>query len=170
MISIHNDSPYNTHDLKALVLRVADDVRGRKVNLKIAFGTHKGQYPHIRDGWGWIDLPLPKVAIAYGITRPELAWMIERLLWYHLGTTIQTRPDGGRFKADAYQYAEQYKIRLKPLKPETTKADKRAKKLAHAQYMLALHHSRLRRLQNIIKKWQRRVKIYSKPMPEKDSI
>jgi|SRR5579872_303001 len=123
-----------------------------------------------RDGWAIIDLPHPRVAVNYGLPMPELAWMIERFLWYHLGTTIQTRPGSGRFTANAYVYAEQYNIRLKSPKPEPTKTDKQAKKLAHAQAMLAQHQSRLKRIQTIIKKWQRKVKHYSKRLPEKENI
>lgn len=83
--------------------------------------------------------------------------------WAELAFSIGVRDKefGGRWGLRGMAYA----ANRKP-KPEPTEADKKLKekqkKLAHAQKMAKQTATRIKRLQTALKKWERRVRFYSK--------
>ena len=87
---------------------------------------------------------------------------------YHCAGIRHNEMRGGYFhggERDGYErmsWADGYEIRRQEIKPKPTAQEKREAKLTHARKMLRKHETDLKRKQNLVKKWRKKVKYHEK--------
>jgi hypothetical protein len=185
-----NRTHWNTAQVKALVYKIGSDegfsvAKMRKLKYEISYHG-AGDFgclgkavlgDSLKSHGLWMRLVLPKngdidiVRFAMTIAHEwahvkgyDHADMIDSTRWYyHMNGNHDTEYEAKC--RERYAWAKEWKIEADVSgRPslEEVKQKERVKKLAQAQRMAKRTASRIKRLQTALKKWQRRVRLYSK--------
>lgn len=185
-----NRTHWNTAQVKALVYKIGKDegfslAKMRKMRYEISYHG-AGDFgclgkatlgDSLKNHGLWMRLILPKAGdvdlVRFAMTTAH-EWghvkgfdhsdMVGSTRWYYW----QNSKDNPEYEAqcrERYAWAKEWKIESVVMNcpsPEDAKQKARAKKLAQAQKMAKQTTTRIKRLQTALKKWERRVRLYSK--------